>query len=100
MTTPASPTYEELAQELADTRNLLASLQANQAAQGVATPKGPSKVKKFLASLVAAFSTPEAVKSEKYLAVVALTRAAVLIPGAAVLIDLAIQALGGPSVKP
>lgn len=55
----------------------------------------PGKIKKFLASLVAAFSTPEAIKAEKYLGVVALTRAAILVPSAAGLIYVAVKALGG-----
>lgn len=59
-----------------------------------------AKLKKFGASLVAAFSTPEAIKAEKSLVVVALTRAAILVPSAAVLIDLLVKALGGPAVSP
>lgn len=54
-----------------------------------------SKLKKVGASLLAALSTPEAVKAEKYLAVVALTRAAILIPAAAFLIDALVKYLGG-----
>lgn len=56
-------------------------------------------VKKFLqkigASVVAAFSTPEAVKAEKYLLVVGLTRAAILIPSASFLIVALVKYLGG-----
>lgn len=52
-------------------------------------------LKKLGASLAAAFSTPEAVKAEKYLAVVALARAAVLVPGAAFLIAALVKYLGG-----
>jgi hypothetical protein len=50
-------------------------------------------VKKFLASLAAAFTTPEAIKAEKSLAVIGLTRAAVLIPAAAFLIDALVKYL-------
>lgn len=57
-------------------------------------------MKKFFASLLAALTTPEAVKAEKSLAVIALTRAAILVPAAAVVIDFVIGLLGGPSVKP
>jgi hypothetical protein len=59
-----------------------------------------TKVKKFLAGIAAALTTPEAIKAEKSLAVIALTRAAILIPAAAVVIDFVIGLLGGPSVKP
>lgn len=52
-------------------------------------------MKKFLWSLAAAFTTPEAIKAEKSLAVIALLRAAVLIPSAAVVIDIVVKALGG-----
>lgn len=102
MTTPAAPSYDELAQELADTKNLVASLQANQGAQVPTAPKAPNKVlaglKKFAASVASAFTTPEAIKAEKSLAVVALTRLAILLPSAAVLIDVLSHALGGPAV--
>lgn len=57
-------------------------------------------MKKFLASLLAALTTPEAVKAEKSLAVIALTRFAILVPAAAVVIDFIVGLLGGPSVKP
>jgi hypothetical protein len=52
-------------------------------------------LKKFAASILAAFTTPEAVKAEKSLAVIGLTRAAVLIPSAAFIIKIVVQALGG-----
>jgi len=52
-------------------------------------------LKKVGVSIAAAFTTPEAVKAEKSLAVVALLRAAVLIPSAAVIIDIVVKALGG-----
>ena len=57
-------------------------------------------IKKIGASILAALTTPEAIKAEKSLAVVALVRLAVLLPGAAVLIDLLVKALGGPGVTP
>ena len=44
-------------------------------------------VKKVLASIVAALSTPEAVKIEKSIAIVALTRLLILVPSAAFIID-------------
>lgn len=50
-------------------------------------------MKKFLWSVLAAFTTPEAVKAEKSLAVVVLTRAAVLVPSAAFVIEAAVKAL-------
>jgi hypothetical protein len=50
-------------------------------------------LKKFLWSLAAAFTTPEAVKAEKSLAVIALTRLTILVPAAAAVIAVAIQAL-------
>lgn len=50
---------------------------------------------KFFASLLAAFTTPEAVKIEKSLLVIGLVRAAVLIPSAGFLIDYVVKALGG-----
>ena len=43
--------------------------------------------KKFLASILAGLSTPEAVKIEKSIAVVALTRLLILGPSAAFIID-------------
>lgn len=50
-------------------------------------------VKKVLWGIAAAFSTPEAVKAEKHLAVTVLTRLAITVPGAAALIDIAIRVL-------
>jgi len=50
-------------------------------------------MKKILWGIAAAFTTPEAVKAEKSLAVIVLTRAAVLVPTAAFLIDLVVKAL-------
>ena len=44
-------------------------------------------VKKVLASIVAALSTPEAVKIEKSIAIVALTRLAIILPGIAFYVD-------------
>lgn len=52
-----------------------------------------STLKKILYGLLAAFTTPEAIKAEKSLAVIVLTRAAVLVPSAAILIDIVIKAL-------
>ena len=54
-----------------------------------------ASLKKFGASILAALTTPEAVKAEKSLAVIALTRAAILVPSAAVVIDIIVKALGG-----
>ena len=50
-------------------------------------------MKKFLASLFAAFTTPEAIKAEKSLLVIGLTRAAVLVPAAAFIIDALVKYL-------
>lgn len=50
-------------------------------------------MKKIALGILAAFTTPEAVKAEKSLAVVALTRAAILIPSAAAGITLIIKLL-------
>ena len=50
-------------------------------------------MKKFLASMLAAFTTPEAVKAEKSLLVIALVRFAVLVPAAAALVDVLVKAL-------
>lgn len=52
-------------------------------------------LKKFAASVAAALTTPEAVKAEKSIAVIALTRAAILIPSAATVIAVLVKALGG-----
>lgn len=51
--------------------------------------------KKVGASLLAALTTPEAVKAEKSIAVIALARLALLLPGAAFLIDALVKYLGG-----
>ena len=65
-------------------------------------PKSPSKfreaLKKFGASILAALTTPEAIKVEKSLAVIALSRALILVPALAAVIDIILAALGGPSV--
>lgn len=52
-------------------------------------------LKKLGASLLAGITSQEAVKAEKTLAVVLLTRAAVVIPGLVVYIDLIIKAING-----
>lgn len=52
-------------------------------------------MKKILWSILAAFTTPEAIKTEKNLAVVVLTRLAILIPAAAAGITLVVKLLGG-----
>lgn len=52
-------------------------------------------MKKILWSLAAALTTPEAIKAETSLAVIVLTRAAILVPSAAGIISLVIQFLGG-----
>lgn len=57
-------------------------------------------LKRVGAGILAAFTSPEAIKAEKSLLALALTRAAVLVPAAAVLIDLLVKALGGPAVSP
>ena len=50
-------------------------------------------MKKILFGLLAALTTPEAIKAEKSLAVIVLTRAAILVPTAAFLIDILVKAL-------
>jgi hypothetical protein len=105
---PAAPDLQpvssdqQLADALAEIKQLTAELDAAQAASLPAAPKKPSKtvaiLKKVGASLLAALTTPEAVKAEKSLAIVALTRALILLPGAAVIIDVILAALGAPHV--
>lgn len=100
MTTPVQPTYEELAQSNAQLQAEVAQLTtpkppSKPAAAAAATGKG---VKKFLASLASAFTTPEAIKAEKSLAVVALTRLVILLPSAAIVLDIILKSLGAPSV--
>lgn len=51
--------------------------------------------KLVLASVAAALTTPEAVKVEKSIAIVALTRAAILMPAAGFVIAAVVKALGG-----
>jgi hypothetical protein len=51
--------------------------------------------KKLALGVVAALSTPEAVKAEKSLVVIVLVRVAILVPAAAFLIDAVVKALGG-----
>lgn len=53
------------------------------------------KTKKILWGIAAALTTPEAIKAEKSLATIALTRAAILIPSAAGIITVAVKLLGG-----
>ena len=53
-------------------------------------------LKKIGASLLAALTTPEAIKAEKSLAVIALTRLAILVPAGAGVVLVIIKALGGP----
>jgi hypothetical protein len=50
--------------------------------------------KKIAWGVVAAFTTPSAIKSEKSIAATALTRFAVLVPSAAWAVDLLLKALG------
>lgn len=52
-----------------------------------------SKFKKFAASMLAAFTTPEAVKAEKSLLVIALVRFAILVPAAAAFVDIIVKQL-------
>lgn len=52
-------------------------------------------MKKILYGVLAAFTTPEAVKAEKSLAALILTRVAILVPSAAFLIDALVKFLGG-----
>ena len=50
-------------------------------------------MKKIFFGLLAALTTPEAIKAEKSLAVIVLTRAAILVPSAAILIEQIVKAL-------
>lgn len=52
-----------------------------------------SKTKRVLLGIAAALTTPEAIKHEKSLAVIVLTRAAILVPSGAFLVDKLIHAL-------
>jgi hypothetical protein len=106
MSEPVLPSLEDamasnaaLQAEVAELKAKLEAAPAPSRASVIAlgTKKG---LKKLAASVAAAFTTPTAIKAEKSLAVVALTRAALLIPSAAVLIDLLVKALGGPGVTP
>lgn len=94
---------QALVEALAENQQLkydLAQAEAKLAAALAASSK-PSKfsgLKKFGASILAALTTPEAIKVEKSLAVVALMRALILVPSLAAVIDIILAALGGPSV--
>jgi hypothetical protein len=59
------------------------------------TPAKTSTAKRILWGLAAALTTPEAVKAEKSLATIALTRLAILVPAAAFVITAVVKALGG-----
>ena len=50
-------------------------------------------LKKVLYGLLAALTTPEAVKAEKSLLIIVLTRAAILVPSAAFILNWVIEAL-------
>lgn len=50
-------------------------------------------LKMVLAGILAALTTPEAIKAEKSLAVIALTRFAILVPAAAFLVDKLVMLL-------
>ena len=52
-----------------------------------------AKLAKFARSLFAALSTPEAIKAEKSLAVIVLVRLAILVPSAAIIVDVIVKAL-------
>ncbi len=60
----------------------------------VPAPK-TSAFKRILWGIAAAFTTPEAIKAEKSLAAIGLTRLAVLVPTASGIIYVAVKALGG-----
>lgn len=51
------------------------------------------KLKRIALGVLAALTTPEAIKAEKYLAVIVLTRLAILLPSAAFVLDRLIEAL-------
>ena len=50
-------------------------------------------LKRVALGVLAAFTTPEAIKAEKSLATIVLTRLAILVPAAAFAIDLLIRAI-------
>lgn len=58
-----------------------------------------SGAKRIFHGVVAGLSTPEAVKAEKSLAAIVLTRLALYAPAVAVYVDLILKALGAPSVQ-
>lgn len=55
-----------------------------------------AKLKAIGAGIAAALTSPDAIKAEKSLAALALTRLAVLVPTAAGIVLVIIKALGGP----
>lgn len=59
------------------------------------TPAKTPTFKRILWGLAAALTTPEAVKAEKSLATIALTRLAILLPSAAIVVTIVVKALGG-----
>jgi hypothetical protein len=54
-----------------------------------------TRLKKILWGVAAALTTPEAIKAEKSLATIVLTRAAILVPAAAGVIAVVVKLLGG-----
>jgi hypothetical protein len=101
---PQPDAQQQLAKALEENKLLQQKLAAATTAYANAlkpTPKSSkftNGLKKFGASLLAVFSTPEAVKAEKSLAVIALGRALILLPSLGVVIDVILAALGAPSV--
>jgi hypothetical protein len=100
MTTPVAPTYEELALSNAQLQAEVAKLLAPKppTKTQIATEATSKGLKKFLASLAAAFTTPDAIKAEKSLLTIALTRLVILLPSAAIVLDIILKSLGAPSV--
>lgn len=90
MTTPAEP--QGLEERIAFLQSEVNRLNAEKNTGVKAT------LKRIGAGILAALTSPDAIKAEKSLVALALTRAAILVPAAAVLIDILVKALGGPAV--
>lgn len=101
MTTPAEAPNVSLEDRVAQLQAQVDAYENPKPGKVASATKATGKgVKKFLASLAAAFTTPDAVKAEKSLAVIALTRLAILAPSLAVVISIIVHSLGGPGVNP
>lgn len=82
--------------KIAELQAQLEEIHAAEAAKGSTWGKVKSQAKKIVAGVAAALSSPDAIKAEKSLAALVLTRVAVLVPTAAGIVLVIIKALGGP----